>query len=422
MADVQQARGGVDSAYGWVVVAAGAIITCVAMGAMFALPVYLQPIAAETGWSRGGISAAMTVGFIVMGVAGFGWGVLSDRIGVRPVVVAAGLIGGAGLALASQASSLGMFQFAYGGLIGAAGGAFFAPIAAATVGWFDKRRSLAISLVSIGGGIAPMTMTPLASVLISAYGWRAAMLMIAIGTLVVVVPAALLIRPVPQQALPPQTSARLEARAAAAPSRRSEALAALRSPQFIVLAVTFLLCCGAHSGPIFHTVSYAVLCGATPLAAASIYSIEGLGGLVGRVVFGTLADRFGPRPVIVGGLALQAVGIFAYGYATEVPQFYAIAPIVGLAYGGVMPLYNILAREYFSQRVMGTVLGAASLTSFLGMSIGPVGGGWLYDTFGTYHWLYVASAAIGLAATLMALTFPRGRRTDGDGPAIAQPA
>ena len=101
--------------YGWVVVAAGAIITCVAMGALFALPVYLQPMAEETGWTRAGISGAMTVGFIVMGVAGFGWGTLSDRIGARPVVLmAAGLLG-AGLLIASQAlgnAVVGLVSFA----------------------------------------------------------------------------------------------------------------------------------------------------------------------------------------------------------------------------------------------------------------------------------------------------------------------
>ena len=62
-----------ESRYGWVIVAAGALITCLAMGAIFALPVYLQPIADETGWSRAGIAGAMTLGFVVMGVAGFLW-------------------------------------------------------------------------------------------------------------------------------------------------------------------------------------------------------------------------------------------------------------------------------------------------------------------------------------------------------------
>jgi len=153
------------------------------------------------------------------------------------------------------------------------------------------------------------------------------------------------------------------------------------------------------------------------MAAASIYSVEGVAGLFGRLAFGLLADRIGVRKVIVGGLALQAVGIYAYIYVTELPHFYLLAVVLGLVYGGVMPLYSVLAREYFSQRVMGTVLGAATMTSSIGMAFGPVGGGWLYDTYGTYHWLYIASAAVGLAGAAMALAFPPPRRDQaGDGP------
>jgi MFS family permease len=409
-----------NARYGWVIVAAGAVITCIAMGAMFALPVYLQPIADETGWSRAGISGAMTVGFIVMGVAGFGWGTLSDRIGARPVVLIASLLLGAGLVLASRTTNLIVFQFAYGGLVGASGGAFFAPLIATTIGWFDKHRSLAVSLVSIGGGVAPMVMTPLASVLIGTYGWRSAMLMIAIGAMVVVLPTALLIRkpPVPADAAPAPAPG-----AVAAPAQPSAFGTVVRTPQFIVLAAVFFLCCAAHSGPIFHTVSYAMICGASSLAAASIYSVEGLSGLFGRLIFGALADRIGVKRVIVGGLLLQAVGIYSYIYVSGLNDFYARAVVLGMAYGGVMPLYSILAREYFSQDVMGRVLGAITMTSSIGMAFGPVGGGWLFDTFGTYHWLYVASAAIGLGAAAMALAFPRpGRKSGSDMPGELQPA
>ncbi len=182
----------------------------------------------------------------------------------------------------------------------------------------------------------------------------------------------------------------------------------------MVLAGTFFLCCAAHSGPIFHTVSYAMICGASALAAASIYSVEGLAGLFGRVIFGVLADRLGVRRVIVGGLVLQAVGIYSYIYVTQLTGFYALAAVLGMAYGGVMPLYSVLAREYFNPRVMGTVLGAITMTASIGMAFGPVGGGWLFDTFGTYHWLYIASAGIGLAAAALALTFPAARK-DADG-------
>jgi MFS family permease len=396
--------------YGWVVVAAGAVITCVAMGALFALPVYLQPMAEETGWSRAGISGAMTIGFIVMGVAGFAWGTISDRIGARPVVLLASLLLGAGLFIASRADNLLVFQIAYGGLVGASGGAFFAPIISATLGWFDKHRSIAVSLVSLGGGVAPMIITPLATILIATYGWRSAMFTIAIAATVLLVPVSLLIRKAPEAAEAP---APVPAGSAAAPQPKpSTAWSALRTPQFIVLATVFFLCCAAHSGPIFHTVSYAMICGASALAAASIYSVEGVAGLFGRVFFGILADRIGVRRVIVGGLALQAIGIYLYIYVSELPHFYLLAVILGLVYGGVMPLYSVLARDYFSQKVMGTVLGATTLTSSLGMAFGPVGGGWLYDTYGTYHWLYIASAGVGLAAAAMALAFPAPKRDE----------
>ena len=264
-----------------------------------------------------------------------------------------------------------------------------------------------MSLVSIGGGVAPMVMTPLASVLIGAYGWRSAMLMIAIGAVAVVIPTALLIRNPPSAAPQPAGAAGGAQPAAASP------WAALRTPQFIVLAATFFLCCAAHSGPIFHTVSYAEICGASSLAAASIYSVEGVAGLFGRLLFGVLADRVGVKRVVIGGLLLQAVGIYSYIFVSGLGDFYVRALVLGMAYGGVMPLYAILAREYFSQSVMGTVMGAATMTSSIGMAFGPVGGGWLFDTFGTYHWLYIASAAIGLGAAVMALAFPPPPRRDG---------
>ncbi|ODT81045.1 MAG: hypothetical protein ABS76_13175 [Pelagibacterium sp. SCN 64-44] len=386
--------------YGWVIVAAGALITCVAAGSMFALPVYLQPMADETGWSRAGISGAMTIGFIVMGVAGFFWGTVSDRIGARPVVLIASGLLGLGLFLASRAGDLLQFQLAYGGLIGAAGGAFFAPLIATTLAWFDKNRSLAVSLVSIGGGVAPMVITPLASLLIQTYGWRSAMFIIAIAAWVVLIPTSLLIRRAPALAPAP-------AGAAAPPPVRSAIWSVLRKPQFLVLAAVFFLCCGAHSGPIFHTVSYAMICGATPLAAASIYSVEGVAGLFGRLLFGIMGDRLGVKRVIIGGLLLQAAGIYAYIYVSQLSDFYMLAVVLGMVYGGVMPLYAVLARDYFPPQVMGTVLGGITLTSSIGMAFGPVGGGWIFDNFGDYHWLYISSALIGLGAAAMALAFPR---------------
>ena len=98
--------------YGWVIVGAGALMGCVAAGALFSLAVFLQPMADATGWSRTGISTAMTLDFLIMGVAAFGWGALSDRFGPRPVLLSGAVLLGLGLVLASRATSLLEFQLA----------------------------------------------------------------------------------------------------------------------------------------------------------------------------------------------------------------------------------------------------------------------------------------------------------------------
>ncbi|MBN8898986.1 MAG: MFS transporter, partial [Rhodospirillales bacterium] len=176
---------------------AGALTTCIGMGAMFSLAVFLQPIAADTGWSRAGISSALTIDFLAMGVAAFGWGALSDRFGPRPVVLSGAVLLGLGLVLARSATTLLQFQLAYGLLVGIAGGAFFAPLIATASSWFDKHRSLAVSLVSAGMGVAPMTVSPFARWLITTYDWRTAQLVIGLVAWAVLIPVSFLMRRAP---------------------------------------------------------------------------------------------------------------------------------------------------------------------------------------------------------------------------------
>jgi len=392
----------VQPGYRWVIIAAGALMTCVAIGAMFSLAIFLQPMADATGWSRAGISTAMTLNFLVMGVAGFGWGAVSDRFGTRIVVFIGAVLLGLALVLASRTTSLLAFQLIYGILVGVAAGSFFAPMMAATTAWFTTNRGLAVSLVSAGMGVAPMTISPFAAWLISAYDWRTAMLIIGIGASVLLIPASLLVREPPAQGAAGTDDGAQPLQDGGSRS----AWSAFATPQFGVLAGTFFLCCATHSGPIFHMVSYAISCGIAPMAAVTIYSVEGLAGLGGRLLLGTLADRLGVKLVLVAGLLVQALVMVGYLFASRLGEFYALAVVFGTAYGGVMPLYAVLAREYFGQRVMGAVMGAAGMASSIGMALGPLGGGWLFDAFGVYDWMFIASLAMGIAAVAVALAFP----------------
>jgi len=375
------------SRYRWVIVAAGGLLGCVAIGGMFSLPVLLQPIARDTGWSVTGVSSMV-------------WGTLSDRVGPLPVVLTGSVVIAASLALASRATSLVAFQLLFGVMVGGATAAIFAPMMATVTGWFHTHRSLAVSLVSAGMGMAPMTMSPLVAWLVSHHDWRTSMQILAMVVAAIMIPVSLFVRRAP--ALDAVLAAPNNG---AAPQAEMSLSQALRSPQFATLLATNFFCCATHSGPIIHTVSYAVTCGIPMIAAVTIYSVEGLSGMGGRIVFGLLGDRFGAKRTLVAGLLVQAFGALAYVFARELAAFYAVAALFGFVYAGTMPLYSALARENFPLRMMGTVIGGLAMAGSLGMASGPVAGGLIYDTFASYAWLYIGSWAVGLGAFLIALTF-----------------
>jgi len=388
-----------DLPYRWVIVAAGGLMGCVAMGALFSLPVLLTPMAEATGWSRTGISLAMTIGFLSMAVTSMIWGALSDRYGARAVVLTGAALFALSLWLASRAPTLPLFQLSFGLMAGGAVAAFFAPMMATVMGWFTTRRGLAVSLVSAGMGLAPVTMSPLAGRLAQAYDWRTVLSILAAIVAVTTLPTALLLRRPPAQPVPQGAAAE------EAPSEGMTVLEAVTSWPFLVLVATNFFCCATHSGPIFHTVSYAQLCGIAMLAAVSIYSVEGIAGMGGRIGFGLLGDRFGAKRVLVAGLLAQSVGALSFLLAGNLLQFYAVAAVFGFIYAGVMPLYAVLIRENFPMKMLGTIMGGTGMAGSLGMASGPVLGGWIFDTTGGYGALYLTSFGLGLGAFLIAMTF-----------------
>jgi MFS family permease len=294
----------------------------------------------------------------------------------------------------------------FGLMVGGSISAIFAPMMACVTGWFDTHRSLAVSLVSAGMGMAPLIMSPLAAWLVSNHDWRTSMLVVSAVVAAVMIPVALLVR------RPPALASGNAAPAGDGAHHAEMSIAqALRSPQFIILLATNFLCCATHSGPIIHTVSYAVTCGIPLIAAVSIYSVEGLAGLGGRIAFGLLGDRFGAKRVLVAGLLAQAFGALGYVFVRELGAFYAVAALFGFIYAGTMPLYSVLVRENFPLRMLGTVIGGTSMAGSLGMATGPIAGGLIYDSFASYAWLYIGSWAVGLGAFLIAMTFrpfPKG--------------
>src|SRR6267378_1432318 len=373
--------------YGWVVVAAAAAIICVSLGCLFSLGVFLVPIERAMGWSRSAISTVALLNWMAMGLGSFVWGSVSDRIGGRGVALGGGFLLGLGLVLASQAQALWQFYLSFGVLVGFAVGAFYAPLTATTTKWFTVRRGLAVALVSAGIGLGILIIAPLARALTSAWDWRVAMLVLGDLAWLVIVPVALLLRE-PETSHVTRDDAVRDAQPAA--QREYTTREVISTPQFWAIALTHFACCAAHSGPIFHMVTHAMDQGVAKMTAATVLSMSGLASVLGRIATGMIADRVGAKPTLVAGLALQAFIVALYLLAHDAGAFYLLALVFGVAYGGVMPLYALVTREYFGEKVMGSAYGAVFLISTLGMGVGSFAGGWIFDHLGSYAWLYLS--------------------------------
>lgn len=389
----------------WGLLAAAMTICGVAMGALFSLGVFLAPIQVATAWSRTDISAVALLAWVTLGIGSFVWGALSDRTGPRSVIVVGGLLLGLGLVLASRTTALWQFVLAYGVLVGLSVGAFYAPLTSMVSRTFARNRGLAIALVSAGAGLGNFAVAPLVRWLITQFDWRTAMLLLGDLTWLTTVPLAFVVRESAAGAAPSPGAGSHE------PDHRLRDVA--RSPQFWLIAFTHFACCVAHSGPIFHMVANATDQGVGMMSAAMVFGVAGLASIVGRIATGLIADRVGSKPTLVAALALQAPAILLYGGIQGTASFYLLGIVFGIAYGGVMPLYALLTREYFGQKVMGGAYGAIYMLQAIGMGLGTFGGGWLYDRLGGYGWMFVGAAIIAALAMLLAF----GLRS----PALAAP-
>ena len=391
--------------YGWIVLAASVGLIAVGTGTIFSLAVFLRPLEEEFGWTRSLISGIAFVNWVIFGLGSFGWGALSDRIGARRVVGAGAAILGAALVLSSQVRTAGELYAAFGilGAIGAS--AFYVPLAATATRWFTARRGLAMGIISGGMGLGIFLVPPTARALITAVGWRATFALFGgLAWVVGVVGLRYLVDRPADRGLR-SYGADDDARSArpAAPDRGMRPVEALRQPVFWGVALVHFGCCAAHSGPIFHMVAHAMDLGVPKMAAASMLGLSGATSIAGRLSSGILADRFGAKPALVGMLALQAAILSTYLYADGPGSLFAVALAFGVAYGGAMPLYALVAREFFGERVVGTTFGGIFLISCIGMGLGAYGGGVLYDHLGTYWTLHLGSTLIGAAAVAVAL-------------------
>jgi MFS family permease len=407
--------------YGWVVLGIAFLIVAVGMGMVFAFSVFFIPLQEEFGWTRAEVAFTSLLNWLAFGLFSLLFGMLSDQIGIQKVVGIGGVILGIGMLLASRVASLWDLYCSFGLLGGMGMGAFYVPLNTMAANWFTKYRGLALAVVSSGIGVGILLMAPWARYWIQVADWRMALLIFAVMAWGIILPLSVFIWNTPADI--GQYPYGVFAAETVSPLFRTEWKSdplftskseVFQQPTFWIIMFTHFFCCIAHSGPIFHMVAYTIGCGISPLRAASVFGMSGAASIIGRLGTGVVADHYGAKRTLVVGLTLQAITILFYTVASSFWSLLLLALLFGPAYGGVMPLYPLLTRQYFGEKGMGTVFGGIFFLSAVGMGLGAYLGGYIFDWTGGYTMLYLKSTVLGSLALLLVIVLrPPGQPQPG---------
>lgn len=390
--------------YGYWMVAVTFLCLLVMSGAgNFVYSLFVKPLEADLGWSRGDIMVGFTIFFVMMGAASPIVGRIVDRHGARKVIPAGALVMGLGFVLLGLMNELYLFYFAYV-LVGTGAAAMgVVPASAVVSNWFRRKRGTAIGLMSAGIGAGGLILSPIVGYLIPHLGWRNSYLVLAVIVWISIIPLCLLvIRTKPAEkglypdGLEPAEAATMTEHLASDSSGLSLRMA-LTTPAFWLIAAAFLSSNFSNMGAIQAQVPYLDDIGFPTGTAAAALGAVGLGSGIGKFFFGWLCDRIPPKYACAIGLCLQLVAILMLmnvGPASPMAMVWLYALTLGFSVGSWLPTMSMLVSTSFGLACYGAIFGAVNFIQNMGTGSGPLMAGYLYDSMHTYHWAFVIFAAL----------------------------
>jgi len=380
----------------WVVVGAVWLTLAIASGLYFSFPVFFVALLEEFGWSRGATAAAFSISSVIQGVLSPVVGMLVDRLGPRRIMLGGAAVLGVACVLASRIGAL-WSLYAVIGVLAATGlcAVSWVPSGTLIARWFAERRGSMLGLAFSGMGAGVLVMGPLAQWLITAYGWRAAYVVLGVATLAVLLPLIWFgVRDAPVAAAPK----RGEAEPRPTPARRDIG-DALRTTAFWALFFAYLCTPLAVFSVVTHSVAFAVDHGFARLFVAGIFGLTGLLSVAGRILFGVAADRIGRAPaatISYGCTALGTLCLLGLELWPHAAALYAYALFFGLGFGARGPIITAMASQIFPGRRFGVIYGILSVGNGIGGGVAPWFGGFVHDVTGSYRIAFVI--AVGFCA------------------------
>jgi len=398
---------GVETPYAWLRLTAAVVLSSIGSVGTWSVPVVLAPVQAAFGVARGDASLPFTLAMIGFALGGVVMGKLTDRFGVLAPVLCGVSALGTGYIAAGFAPNLILFALAHL-LIGVGTSATFGPLMADASQWFTRHRGIAVAIVSSGNYIGGAIWPPLLQHLVTAEGWRATH--IGIGALCPLL--MLLFLPMLRRRAPSDGGAVADALIAAAQRGPELSANALQA----VLCVAGVACCMAMAMPQVHIVAYCGDLGYGVARGAEMLSLMLGFGIFSRIGSGFVADRIGGVATLVLGSALQGVALLLYLLFDGLASLYVVSALFGLFQGGIVPMYAIIVRQYFSPQEAGTRLGIVLMATLFGMALGGWMSGALFDVTGSYRAAFVNGLIWNLLNVSIALWLlmraASGRRAD----------
>ena len=393
------------SFYGYVIVAAGFLITLIAIGTIRTFGIFLKPMSTELNWSRGMASGAYSTFMLFTGLFSIMTGRINDKLGPRLVLTACGLLSGLGYLLVSQTTALWQLYLFYGVVISLASSCTYVPLLSTVAKWFTKRRNTMTGIVASGLGFGTVVMSPLAGWLMTNYDWRTSFVVLGSIALVFITLLAQLLRRDPGQigALPYGESG-VSSEKVNQQLRGLSLQQAIQSPQLWKVCALFSCHLFGQQIILVHIVPYATDLGISTTIAANILTTIGALSIVGIITMSSVADRLGIRPALIIDFVVVSIALIWLLFAREIWMLYLFAAVFGFGFGGTVVQQSPIVAELFGLKSHGTLFGIVMSGAMAAGALGAFAGGMIFDVTGSYQVAFIISIALSIFGLLLAIS------------------
>ncbi len=399
--------------YGYWIVVAGFFTQFVAVGmANYVIGSFMIPMTEEFGWSRAEFTASRSIGQLVFAATGFLIGSHIDRFGGRPFMVAGGFLLAASMFYLATIQTLGEW-LVVNGLMLTMGAAMIGNLVVnVSLGkWFVEKRGKAVALAGMGISLAGIVLPPITTCLVDSFGWRDSWRLLGVAALAMTLPAACLVRRSPEDFdLHPdgrtadEVSAGLGEAARMDFARSMTRAQAMRTLSFYLLVMAFGLFQISITVMLTQTIPLMTDANYSRLIASSMISLASIPAFLSKPLWGIVIDIYNPRKLAALGAAVtgSSVILIVFSISNQIDWLvYSGFLLMGIGWGGLLPLQEVIWASFFGRRYLGSVRSMAMPFTFGMSALGPILVAWYYDFAGNYNLALLIIALCNIFSAIM---------------------